>query len=673
MVDISHLFGGEPFNGSDGGRQESPEEQLKQSMLGSGIEPPDRIIFDGEMHRFDTSKKGDNSGWYIVHSDNVPAGAFGDWKTDTTQNWCANIGRELTALESMANSRFLEEAKKKREAEKQKRQESTAIVVSSVWGDAGLAEKDHPYLTDHKIEPHGAKVSGDGRLIVPIYDEQLTLTSLQYIDQKSGKQFQGRGKIDQCFWWLGDYHNPNSKNVYVAEGYATACAVFEATGDLTLMAYSAHNLPAVTRIAREKHPEARLVIVADNDKSGLGEAKASQGAAVHGARVVVPPKIGGEPTDACDYAKAGGDLKDLLQPKDDGWLIPADEFAAQPAPLRWLVKRWIPRESLVMVHGPSGVGKSFVVLDMCLAIASGLSEWHGRVIRSDNVVYLAGEGHHGLKGRVAAWKQHHQVKHSPMWLSRTGCDLDTPAGLARVRDALINLPKPPALVVVDTLHRFLSGDENSSQDTKKMMDACGQLMSEFKCCVLLVHHTGVAEGAQQRARGSSAWKGALDVEISISKKRGEPIKINQIKQKDVPELGHVWSELKPVEINGWIDEDGEQVSSALAVEEVEPPKVKDRNDKKTKDHLRTFERAWWATGHEDKDGAPYISRSAFKEFLSGEKWTDGKIKAALRPDEPNRLIGGLLQREIIATHEHGWIVIDEGDAGGMMTRKMGEG
>ena len=48
-----------------------------------------------------------------------------------------------------------------------------------------------------------------------------------------------------------------------------------------------------------------------------------------------------------------------------------------------------------------------------------------------------------------------------------------------------------------------------------MIDACNCIQREFGCAVWLVHHTGVSEEAQHRARGSSAWKGALDNEVNI--------------------------------------------------------------------------------------------------------------------------------------------------------------
>jgi hypothetical protein len=111
-------------------------------------------------------------------------------------------------------------------------------------------------------------------------------------------------------------------------------------------------------------------------------------------------------------------------------------------------------------------------------------------------VYLAGEGHHGLRGRVAAWKHHHQVGHLAMWLSKDGCDLNTPTGYLKVVEQVRMLPEKPSVIVVDTLHRFLAGDENSAQDAKTMLDACNALMMEFKCSVILVHHTGVSDEAR---------------------------------------------------------------------------------------------------------------------------------------------------------------------------------
>jgi len=149
---------------------------------------------------------------------------------------------------------------------------------------------------------------------------------------------------------------------------------------------------------------------------------------------------------------------------------------------------------------------------------------------------------------------------------------------------------------VDTLHRFLLGDENSAQDAKTMLDACGNLMSEFFCSVLLVHHTGVSDEAQHRARGSSAWRGALDIEISVVPPKAEdaPIEIIQRKSKDAEMALPMYVNLKSVPIDGWLDEDGEQVTSAVVVAAEAPAKA-EKQDRLSK-HRKMFESAWWCGG-----------------------------------------------------------------------------
>lgn len=255
------------------------------------------------------------------------------------------------------------------------------------------------------------------------------------------------------------------------------------------------------------------------------------------------------------------------------WLVPFDELISKPAPVEWLVKRWLQARSLMMVHGPSGSGKTFVVLHWALSIASGMSEWMGHRIKPGPVVYLAGEGHTGLRGRVAAWRHHFEAEQLEFYASHSACDLNTPEGMELAQSSLKQLERPPALVVVDTLHRFLDGDENSAKDAKTMIDACNKLMSEFNCAVLLVHHTGVADTAKDRARGSSAWRGALDIEINVSS-QGKTITIKQMKSKDAELTKPVYVELQRVEIPGWYDEDREQITSAVIVESEPKPSNK---------------------------------------------------------------------------------------------------
>jgi hypothetical protein len=499
-------------------------------------------------------------------------------------------------------------------------------------------------------------VTGDGRLVVPLRDIDGAISTLQYISGDGSKLYHKGGSTSGKFWTIGN--NENFKTLYIAEGFATAATIHEQTGGTCIIAYSASNLVPVTGLMREKYGMAlEIIIIADNDKSGVGMKYAEKASAAHGARIVMPPIEG----DANDFVNAGGDFMNLVSPKSDEWLVPADELSEQPAPLHWMIKGWIQENALIMVHGPSGGGKTFMVLDQLLTIASGGAEWAGCKAKAGAVVYFAGEGHHGLRGRIAAWKHKHNINKLDMWVSKDGCDLNTPTGYQRVRESLIKLTSPPKVIVFDTLHRFLLGDENSAQDAKTMLDACSALMNEFLCSVIMVHHTGVSSEAQHRARGSSAWRGALDIEISIIPgDEDKPMEIHQKKSKDAELAETLYANLESVDIPGWLDEDGGQVSSAVLSITDAPERKKDKKANKLDGFKKYVERAFFASDCELRGGLPYISRSAFIELLTKDNvGTERTIQNWLYPGKDGSMINMLVKNEIIEPFEHGFKVIDD--------------
>jgi len=670
MADLSKVLGG-PWAPPPEKLVAPPEAQLIDAMRAAGLQPPDEILMDGKIHRFKSGTKGapghgDKPGWYLVFGDGIPAGRFGCWRAGMEVTWRADVGRKLTQTEEMSHAKRLAEAKALRDAALERQHQVASDTVEKIWTGAQAALPDHPYLAKKGIQTHGARATGDGRLVLPLYDEDGTLATLQYIDHEGGKLYHPGGQTGGKFWMVGSLDEPGT--LFVAEGFATAATIHETTDRPVVVAYSASNLVPVTGTLREMYGATQdIVIVADHDQSGVGQRYAEQASAKYGARMVMPPILG----DANDYAQAGHDLAGLLMPIKDDWLIPADDFCAQPSPISWLVKRWIQSQALVMVHGPSGGGKTFVVLDWCLRMASGTEDWAGHKVRQGNVVYLAGEGHHGLRGRVAAWKHHHKAGKLAMWLSKDGCDLNTPTGYLKVVEQVRMLKDRPSVIVVDTLHRFLSGDENSAQDAKTMLDACNALMQEFNCSVILVHHTGVSDEAQHRARGSSAWRGALDIEISIVPgKEGVPMQIVQRKSKDAELAETIHVELQQVAIPGWRDEDNQQVTSAVIVQAEAPTAPK--KESKLDAHRKTFENAWWGTGAEIREGLPYVSRSALKDKLAADGRKPRTIENDLSAAYPEKLIGALILSEIISPLEHGWMVVDEVQASVMMMRKGGQ-
>lgn len=649
MADITHIFGGAHSPG-DGERVDPPEVQLLDAMDGAGLDPDlTTVQLDGRVHRFNTNGRKGKTGWYIAFGDGVPAGKFGCWRADIEQTWRANVQRELTAAEQMAHTRRMEEAKRARDAEKAKAQEVAADTVEQIWERAQAATTDHPYLERKGIGVNGARVSGDGRLVVPMYDTSGALASLQYISHDGQKRFHMSGKTDGCFWIVGD--PDDAKTIYVAEGFATAATISEQALAPCVVSYSAANLPAAAGMAKQVCPNADMVTVADNDEGGIGQRYAEQATATHGGTFVVPPDLG----DANDYHLAGNDLVSLLKPPVDDWLVPAVEFSEQPMPIRWLIKHWIQQDALCMVHGPSGSGKSFMVLDWCMSIASGSGQWSGHKAKKGEVVYLAGEGHAGLRGRVKAWRQENGADPHLMHISRTGTDLNTPAGYQRVVENVRQLKEPPSLIVVDTVHRFMDGDENSAQDVKTMLDACAGLMDRFGCTVLLVHHTGVSEEAQHRARGSSAWRGALEIEVSVQpSKPGKPGAILQKKAKDSEEAAPVGFTIKSVELPGWLDDDGEQVTSAVMEYQEADGATADPLHKQK----NIFLQAWLKAGKPFEGDVPELSRAALKRYLIDDLQRSESTAGKEMEPGGGRLIGILIDAGCIQRTQIGYAVID---------------
>ena len=665
MGNISNLFGG-AFLPPKQEIVRDAIEQIRDAIESAGLNAPDTISVDGNIHRFSTNgKSGDDAGWYVFYPDDIVCGCFGCWRDNVQVNFKQNIGRQLSAIENMQITKRLNEAKQRREAEQARKHNQAAETAEQIWQNAGNASDEHPYLVKKGVSNHGLRITGDGRLIVPLYDEDGELSTLQYIPADgSKKRFQADGKSKGGSFVIGSKRD----TVYIAEGYATAASIHEVTGMMCIVAFSAGNLKPIAMQTRSRlGATANIVIVGDNDVSGTGQEKAKEAASAIGARYVVPPTVG----DANDYQAAGYNLLELLAPKQDDWLIPADSFSEQPAPIAWLVKHWLQRDALIMVHGPSGGGKTFTVLDMALRIASGMPSWNGHRVTQGAVVYLAGEGHHGLRGRIAAWKHHHQQKSLNMWLSKAGCDLNTSQGIMQVIDAVSALPEKPCMIIVDTLHRFLHGDENSAQDAKEMLDACAVLMAQFNCSVLLVHHTGVSEEAQHRARGSSAWRGALDIEISVIPPKGDDstMQIVQRKSKDAEIAQSIYAELKSVVIPGWVDEDGEPVTSAVLIEGQAP--VESKKDSKLMESVKLFERCWFHSGAElDANGNPYLTASAGRDALiaiAGLKETTAKNY--MKMSYGKGMIYDLVTAGILSANEHGFSVTDDTYASSFLLKK----
>ena len=201
----------------------------------------------------------------------------------------------------------------------------------------------------------------------------------------------------------------------------------------------------------------------------------------------------------------------------------------------YLVNGIIETPTLVGLIGPSGSGKTFVALDMAMSIATG-TPYHSMEVKAGSVIMSAGEGHKGIKRRVIAWCTHHghDSLNANLALTDRAVDLFNEVNFqafCHAVDAIAQAKGSPRLIIIDTVARHMRGmDENSAKDMGELIRMADKLKDKYQCAVMLVHHTGHAN--QDRARGSTAFKGALDTEIVVSPLGDNNLTIKCEKQKD---------------------------------------------------------------------------------------------------------------------------------------------
>ena len=409
------------------------------------------------------------------------------------------------------------------------------------------ASADHPYLVRKRIEPHGIKIDRAGRLVVPVIDQEGEILSYQTIDADGNKRFLKGGKIEGGFYEL----RGNRKVIFIGEGFATCASIHQATGFTTLVAFDCGNLAKVAKSAKEMFLGSRIVICADNDQftegnPGITRAKAAAGLVF--GEIVYPifneSDLASKPTDFNDLHTLQG--IEAVKEQIERVALPAIDKLAfeftradslELTEIKWVVDDYIEADSLAQVFGDPGGGKSFVAIDLACCVATG-KPWHGHDVKQGSVFYIAGEGHNGLARRLKAWQIGNgtTLANVPLYKSHRAAQLYDATEAAVVAESIKQLSAEanciPSMIVIDTLARNHGGDENSTQDMNAFIQHLDvYLRQPWKCCVMVVHHSGVAD--KDRSRGSTALKGALDAEYKCQLDSGtKTIAFESKKMKD---------------------------------------------------------------------------------------------------------------------------------------------
>ena len=179
---------------------------------------------------------------------------------------------------------------------------------------AFIIARRYTYLARKEVHAHGLRVDRRGDLVVPMRDADGQLWGVQTIRADGGKLYGKGARRTGTFAMLGEMQP--GQPVIIAEGFATAATMREATGLPVAAAFDAGNLVEVARALRAQDPARVIVVAADNDHAlprrdpplpNVGEVKA-RAAAAEVAGVVLLPAFPADSSgsDWNDYAAQHG-------------------------------------------------------------------------------------------------------------------------------------------------------------------------------------------------------------------------------------------------------------------------------------------------------------------------------------------------------------------------------
>ncbi len=316
---------------------------FREAMEAEGIAFKGSLTADGLIHRVHITghRTGSRNGWYVLHLDGIPAGAYGDYKRDLKAKWTMKGARPLTRAERAELAAKAKADRAQRDAEERARQAKAADRALVTWEAAAPATDDHPYLKRKGVPAFGLRcgewvkewVDGDtgevhtkrvpNALLVPLHVGAKSIVSLQgiFVGDKNAlgrnKDFLTDGRKLGCYFVIGA-PKPNAKTgiltIIICEGYATGASIHMATGALVIVAFDAGNLLPVAKLFRSRKPDARIVIAADNDAwtdrpvKNPGVFHATEAALAVAGIVAIPEfkSVESKPTDFNDLHMADG-------------------------------------------------------------------------------------------------------------------------------------------------------------------------------------------------------------------------------------------------------------------------------------------------------------------------------------------------------------------------------
>ena len=347
-------------------------------------------------------------------------------------------------------------------------------------------------------------------------------------------------------------------------------------------------------------------------------------------------------------------------PKSSFKLTPIAEVMKRSMKTDWVIKGYIPANSTIMIFGAPASGKSLIVMEMAYCVGIG-SDYHGCPVKQGTVIYIAGEGHAGIKKRFKALTVAKGESADNIHVSELPMDLSSVESLELVMGEIEDI-SDIALIIIDTLHRNSTGDENSAKDFATVMQSCDRLRKATGATILLVHHSG--HDSKSRGRGSSSMTATMDVEYKVSNP-GKQVTMQNTKAKDIEPPASLRFTLKPIVIG--TSKDGEDFTAPVLVRgNTSMPAAKlTEDDMVVFDHLKELMPSGEVASDNfyDAHNKP-VSVQSGQTMVAKKKWTltcKDKIKVKSDSTNPDEAKRKRVQRSMERLYKAGKIAMNNDD------------
>ena len=196
----------------------------------------------------------------------------------------------------------------------------------------------------------------------------------------------------------------------------------------------------------------------------------------------------------------------------------SDFLNIEVPPPQWLVHGMWPEQAIGFVAGPPKSFKSFYVLEMANAIASGKPFLGSFTVPVPRTVLLVQSESSlpAFKERVRKTAAEYGMSDNLFIISNKTFHLEEEPDIEKLRLEVANLR--PALLILDPLASFTKLNENDTQSMQQIVRALRAMRDDFGCAIAVVHHARKTDSSQMSGddmRGSSGLWGAAEAAIFI--------------------------------------------------------------------------------------------------------------------------------------------------------------